>query len=73
MLTFPLALIPVFLAFLARYAFDSEWAFFGVLLAGLMLGTAVYSYSMSSAVKAADQRKEQIINALGQGEGPIES
>jgi ABC-2 type transport system permease protein len=73
MLTFPLALTPVLLAYLARYAFNSEWAFFGVLLAGLMLGCVVYSYSMASAVKTAEQRKEQIITILGHGEGPIES
>lgn len=73
MLTFPLALTPVFLAYLARYAFNSEWAFFGVLLGGLMLGGVVYSYSMASAVKTAEERKEQIITVLGQGEGPIQS
>jgi ABC-2 type transport system permease protein len=73
MLTFPLALTPVFLAYLARYAFNSEWAFFGVLLAGLMLGGVVYSYSLASAVKTAEERKEQIMTVLGQGEGPIQS
>ena len=73
MLTFPLALTPVLLAYLARYAFNSEWAFFGVLLGGLMLGVVVYSYSLGSAVKTAEERKEQIITVLGQGEGPIES
>jgi ABC-2 type transport system permease protein len=73
MLTFPLALTPVLVAYLARYAFNSEWAFFGVLLAGLMLGCVVYTYSMAAAVKTADQRKEQIITILGHGEGPIES
>jgi ABC-2 type transport system permease protein len=72
MLMFPVALTPVLLAYLARYAFGSEWAFFGVLLAGLMLGAIVYAYSMGSAVKAAEQRKEQIITALSRGEGPIE-
>jgi ABC-2 type transport system permease protein len=73
MLTFPLALTPVLLAYLARYAFNSEWAFFGVLLGGLMLGGVVYSYAMGSAVKAAELRKEQIMTVLGQGEGPIQS
>ena len=73
MLTFPLALTPVLLAYLARYAFNSEWAFFAVLLAGLMLGGVVYSYSMGTAVKTAEQRKEEIMTVLGQGEGPIES
>jgi ABC-2 type transport system permease protein len=73
MLTFPLALTPVFLAYLARYAFDSEWAFFGVLVGGFLLGCVVYSYSMGSAVKAAEHRKEQMMTILGRGEGPIES
>jgi ABC-2 type transport system permease protein len=73
MLTFPVALTPVFLAYLARYAFNSEWALFGVLLAGLMLGGVVYFYSMGSAVKTAELRKEQIMTVLGQGEGPIQS
>jgi hypothetical protein len=66
-------LTPVFLAYLARYAFNSEWALFGVLLGGLMLGGVVYFYSMGSAVRTAELRKEQIMTALGQGEGPIQS
>jgi ABC-2 type transport system permease protein len=73
MVAFPVALIPVALAYLARYAFNAEWAFFGVLFGGVVLGGLIYSYSMSSAVQAAEQRKEQIIRALAQGEGPIES
>ncbi|HTA69847.1 MAG TPA: hypothetical protein VK776_16280 [Bryobacteraceae bacterium] len=73
MLTFPLALTPVFLAYLARYAFNSEWALFGVLLGGLVLGGVVYFYSMGSAVRTAELRKEQIMTVLGQGEGPIQS
>jgi ABC-2 type transport system permease protein len=73
MFTFPATLIPVFLAYLARYAFESEWAFFGVLLLGGMIGALVYSYAMASAVQTAEQRKEQIIAALSQGEGPIEN
>jgi len=71
MLTFPVALAQVVLAYLARYAFESEWAFFGVLFFGIVIGAIVYSYSMGSAVKAAEQRKEQIITALSRGEGPI--
>jgi ABC-2 type transport system permease protein len=73
MLLFPLALSPVALAYLARYAFESEWAFFGVLWFGIFIGAIVYWYSMASAVKAAGDRKEQIITALSRGEGPIES
>jgi len=73
MLTFPVALTPIALAYLARYAFDTEWAFFGVLLIGAMIGGIVYAYSMDSAVKTAERRKEEIIAALSVGAGPIES
>jgi ABC-2 type transport system permease protein len=73
MLAFPVTLAPVALAYLARYAFDTEWAFFGVLIFGAMVGVMVYLFSMQSALKAAADRREQIISALSSGEGPIES
>ena len=73
MVLFPVALAPVALAYLARYAFGSEWAFFGVLLFGAILGGLVYWFSMESAVKAAERRKEQLIAALSQGEGLVQS
>jgi ABC-2 type transport system permease protein len=73
MLLFPVTLAPVALAYLARYAFDSEWAFFGVLLFGAVLGALAYYFSMESAVKTAARRTEQIIAALSQGEGLIQS
>ena len=72
-LAFPIALLPVGLAYLARYAFDSEWALFAALLGGAGLGAIVYAYSMGSAVRASAERKEAIIAALSRGEGPIES
>jgi ABC-2 type transport system permease protein len=71
MLLFPLACIPVALAYLARYAFAREIAFFGVLLFSGILGVLVYWIAMDSAVEAAERRKEQMITALSQGAGPI--
>ena len=73
LLAFPVTLAPVAMAFLARYAFDTEWAFFGALLLGGMVGAVMYFYSMQSALKAAEDRREQIISALSRGEGPIEN
>jgi ABC-2 type transport system permease protein len=73
MLTFPLTLAPVALAYMARYAFATEWAFFGVLGFSGLVGILVYFYSMQSALKAAVDRREQIIGALSHGEGPIEN
>lgn len=71
MLIYPLAAIPVGLAFLARYALDSEIAFFAVLTLAALLGGVVYSIAMESAVGAAERKKEQLLAALSQGEGPI--
>jgi len=72
-LLFPTVLSPVAFAFLARYAFGSEWAFFAVLLFAAGLGLVVYRFSMESAVRAAVRRKEQIIASLSQGEGLVQS
>ncbi len=73
MLVFPISLTPVALAYLARYAFGTELAFFAVLLVAAGIGVAVYSYSMQSAIDLAGQRREQVITALSHGDGPIES
>jgi ABC-2 type transport system permease protein len=73
MLAFPVTLAPVALAYLARYAFAAEWAFFGVLSFGAAVGVLVYFYSLQSSLNAAAERREQIIGALSHGEGPIEN
>jgi ABC-2 type transport system permease protein len=70
-LVYPLALLPVGFAYLARYAFDSEWIF-GLVLAGAALfGGGVYYMAMQSAVHAATARREQIMADLSRGEGPV--
>lgn len=73
MLLFPVAMLPVVLAYLARYAFDSNLAFYSVLLVAAVLGGILYSISMESAVAAAESRKEQLIAALSRSQGPVES
>lgn len=73
MVAFPLALLPVALAYLARYAFATEWALFGVLLVAGLFGAIVYKFALTSASEIADRRKEEIIVALSRGEGPVES
>jgi len=72
-LIFPLTLAPVALAYLARYAFDTEWAFFATLALAAGLGVLLYSYSLQSALRAAAERRERIIAALSRGDGPIEN
>ena len=68
---YPIAFVPVGLAYLARYAFDSEAAFFGVLAVDAAIGAIVYKLSLDSAVAAAEELKEQMVTALSRGEGPI--
>jgi ABC-2 type transport system permease protein len=71
LLIYPVVSLPIALAYLAEYAFDSRVAFYAVLAFGAMLGVIVYWVAMDSAVSAAMQRKEQLVGALSQGEGPI--
>jgi ABC-2 type transport system permease protein len=70
-LIYPVAFVPVGLAYLARYAFASEAAFFGVLAVDAAIGAVVYKLSLDSSVAAAEQLKEQMVTALSRGEGPI--
>ena len=71
MLLYPVVSIPVALAYLARYAFESDLAFFGALAVGAAVGCAFYWVAMDSAIRIAERRKEQIVTALSAGEGPI--
>jgi ABC-2 type transport system permease protein len=70
-LLYPLALLPVFLAYLARYAFDNQVVFYAVLAFAGALGVAVYWMAMESAVMAARIRRETILAQLSHGEGPM--
>ncbi len=71
LLVFPLACIPVVLAYLARYALSSETAFFAVLAVGAALGMVVYRVAMESAVATATRSRETIIRLLAEAAGPV--
>lgn len=68
---YPLALLPVGLAYGARYAFDSEIAFYALLAFAALLGGLVYWLALESAVGAAERRREQIITELSRADGPV--
>jgi ABC-2 type transport system permease protein len=70
-LLYPVALLPVFLAYLARYAFDNQAVFYAVLACAAALGAAIYWMAMESAVSAARSRREAILAELSRGEGPM--
>ena len=68
---YPVASIPAGLAYLARWAFNSEVAFFGVLAFDAVVAVIVYRIALNSAVEAAQRLKESMITALSAGDGPI--
>ena len=73
MMFYPVALLPVILAYVARYAFDSNAAFLVVLSMAAGIGGMVYWLAMDSAVKAAVHRRQKILEELSRGDGPIGS
>ena len=72
-LLYPLTLVPVGLAYLAEYAFDSELAFGIVLALAAAIGGVLYWISMESAVKTAGAQREAFLQELSRGEGPVVS
>ena len=62
---------PVGLAYAARYAFQSDFAFYGVLAFDIAVGMVVYWVAMDSALEIARRRKEDIVSLLSRGEGPL--
>lgn len=70
---YPIALLPVFLAYLARYALDSETVFVVVLALAAVLGGVLYWLGMESAVKTVAAKRERILTDLSRGEGPVAS
>jgi ABC-2 type transport system permease protein len=70
-LLYPVTLLPVGLAYLARYAFDSEVIFALGLAVAAIIGGVLYAMSMESAAYSAFDRRETIVADLSKGEGPV--
>ncbi|HUS07059.1 MAG TPA: hypothetical protein VMZ52_12205, partial [Bryobacteraceae bacterium] len=73
LLVYPIAAVPVGLAFGARYAFDSELAFYAVLALDVVVGAVFYWIAMESAVGAAEAHKEHIVAVLSRSDSPVAS
>ncbi len=69
-LLYPVIGLPVFLAFLARYAFENDAAFFGVLGAGALVAGSFYWISLESAVGTMERDRERILTLLSQADSP---
>jgi ABC-2 type transport system permease protein len=73
LLLYPLSLLPVLLAYVARYAFASDVAFYLVLGFAAVVGGALYWIAMESAVSTAMKHRERILHDLSNADGPIAS
>jgi ABC-2 type transport system permease protein len=73
MLLYPLSLLPVLLAYAARYGFGSELAFYLVLGFAAAVGGAFYWIALESAVTSAYKHRERIIRDLSNNDGPVAS
>jgi ABC-2 type transport system permease protein len=71
LVVYPVAFAPVALAYLARFAFDSNVAFFSVLAVDAVLAIVLYRLAVESAVSYAAVNREKIVAALSSGDGPI--
>jgi hypothetical protein len=66
-----LLLLPLVLAYWARYVFGSDIVFGGVLLIAAIVGAIFYKVGLDSAVSVADQKRESMLLQLSKSDGPI--
>ncbi|HEX3876191.1 MAG TPA: hypothetical protein VHW24_04350 [Bryobacteraceae bacterium] len=71
LLLYPVTLLPVGLAYVARWALNSEVAFLVVLGLSAAIGGAVYWIGLDSAVIAAYRKREEMLGELSKGDGPV--
>ncbi|MGA2186637.1 MAG: hypothetical protein ABSH47_26785 [Bryobacteraceae bacterium] len=71
LVAFPVACVPVALAYLARFAFESEAAFFGVLAVFAASGVYVYALALETAAHHGERHRERIIEVLSRQAGVI--
>jgi ABC-2 type transport system permease protein len=58
-------------AFLARWAFQNDWALAGVLAVEFAVGLIFYHFATESAIERAMARREEILEALMKGASPV--
>lgn len=68
---YPALMLPFALAFLARWATGSYWAFHGVMGVFLLISLCFYHAATTSAEEAFVERREQILTELAAQEGPM--
>jgi len=67
----PVLLFPVALAYWCRWFFENEFVFIGVMAIAALIGAVFYWVALDSAVKTAVERRESILLALTESDGPL--
>jgi ABC-2 type transport system permease protein len=70
LLFYPLMSVPISLAYLARWAFAREAAFYAVIAVGLLIAGCFYWVSLDSAVETMRRDREKFLMLLTQGDSP---
>lgn len=71
LIAYPALSVPIGLAYIARYAFETQLAFYLMLLFTSVLALIFYWVAMDSAVEQGLKRREEILAALSKGDGMI--
>lgn len=72
-LLYPLATLPVFLAYAARYLLGSGLVFWILFAIAALIGGALYWIATESAIHSAAALRERMVQQLSAGEGPVVS
>lgn len=72
-LSAPLLLFPIGLAYWARAVFESEWIFSGMLFLAALAGAVFYWIGLESAAGSARRGRESMVMQLSKSGGPLSS
>src|SRR5207302_9937397 len=67
----PVLLFPLALAYWARWFFENEIVFAGLVLVAAVAGGIFYWVGLESAVSTAYQRREKLVQELSRSDGPL--
>jgi ABC-2 type transport system permease protein len=70
-LLYPLIGAPIALAYLARYAFGTELAFFAAIGAAIFIAGCFYYVSLDSSVETLEKDREKFLTLLAQTDSPV--
>jgi ABC-2 type transport system permease protein len=69
--TAPVVLLPLAVAYWARWFFESQWVFAGIMAVAAAAGGVFYWVALDSAVTTAIARRETMMTELSQSDGPL--